>query len=104
LRPLIRDRQDVVEMAGLEDTGVYQIRRGEQVFEELAVNFFDPEESMLLSLAPGRRTPPKQFEPTLLRIDNPYSWLIVLSVLLILAAVLLDWQVVRPRQTMSRVR
>jgi hypothetical protein len=101
-RPLIRDRQDVVEMAGLEDTGVYQIRRGAQVFEELAVNFFDPEESTLLNLAPGRRTPPKQFEPTLLRIDNPYSWLIVLSVLLILAAVLLDWHVVRPRQTMAR--
>ncbi len=101
-RPLIRDRQDVVELAGLEETGVYQVRRGAQVFEELAVNFFDPEESTLLNMAPGRRTPPKQFEPTLLRIDNPYSWLIVLSVLLILTAVLLDWHVVRPRQTMAR--
>jgi hypothetical protein len=103
-RPLIRDRQDVVEIAGLEETGVYQVRRGAQVFEELAVNFFDPEESTLLNLAPGRRMPRKQFEPTLLRIDNPYSWLIVLSVLLILAAVLLDWHVVRSRRTMAIIR
>lgn len=101
-RPLIRDRQDVVEMAGLDTTGVHEIRQGGRLLDQFAVNCFDAEESSLLTVSPGRRTPPQEYEPTLLRIDNPYSWLIVLAVLLVLAAVLLDWQVVRRASTTIR--
>jgi hypothetical protein len=101
-RPLIRDRHDVVEIAGLGTTGIHEIRQAVRPLDRFAVNFFDPQESSLLTITPGRRTPPQEYEPTLLRIDNPYSWLIVLAVLMGLAAVLLDWHVVRPARTATR--
>ncbi len=96
-RPLIRDRNDLVEIAGIEQTGVYGIQEGSTLHGEFAVNFFDPEESSLRSISPGRHEPTVAFEATKLRLDNPYSWLILIAILLTLAAVLGDWYVLRGR-------
>jgi Ca-activated chloride channel family protein len=100
-RTLIRDRNYFVEVARLDQTGVYSIEEGEQVHGAFAVNFFDPLESQLTSLQPGRHQPTQTWEPTRISLDNPYSWLIVLAILLILASVLYDWYVVRPKRSFA---
>ena len=92
-RTLIRDRNDLVEIGGLDETGVYSIGLDSSL--DFAVNFFDDEESNLRNISPGRRRVKERYEPTLLRVDNPYTWLIIAAVLLTLAALLFDWLVVR---------
>ncbi len=96
-RPLIRDRNDLVEITRLDETGVYEVRDGERVVGEFAVNFFDEEESSLAALAPGERQARVTTEVTRLSIDDPYSWLMALAILLLIGAVLMDWYVLRPR-------
>lgn len=97
-RTLIRDRNDIVEITRLDKTGVYEVRDGTEPVGQFAVNFFDADESRSVTmLAPGRR--PSQAETTAARlsIDDAYSWLMVLAILLLLAAILTDWYVLRPR-------
>lgn len=93
-RTLVRDRRDVVEIPPLSQAGVYRLQEGRSVVGEFAVNFFDRDESNLLTLGRAQRTPTTTYEPTTLRLDDPYSWLIVLAILMILSALLLDWRVV----------
>ncbi len=100
-RTLVRDRNYFVEVARLDQTGVYSIEEGEHVHGTFAVNFFDPIESELLALQPGRHQPTETYEPTRISLDNPYSWLIVLAILLILASVLYDWYVVKPKRSFA---
>jgi hypothetical protein len=92
-RPLIRDRHDVVEVPPLSEPGLYRIVEGPAERGEFAVTFFDLAESSLLDLSSGRITPPETYEPSRISLDNPFSWLLVLAILLILAAILLDWRV-----------
>ncbi len=103
-RPLIRDRREMVEIAGLDEPGVYEVREQGGATTLFAVNFFDPVESDLLTLSSGRRTPPERYEPTRLRVDDPYSWLIALAVLLVLGAILSNWFVMRGRSPAERGR
>jgi hypothetical protein len=100
-RTLIRDRNHIVEVTRLDQTGVYRIEEGEQLHGVFAVNFFDPEESTLTSLAPGRHRPTETWEPTRIALDNPYSWLMVLAILLILGSILYDWYVLRPKTAIN---
>lgn len=93
-RALVRDRNDVVELPALELPGVYEIRQGEQTIGTLAANFFDSAESTLTDLASAHIDPPTRYEPAKISLDNPFSWLIVLAILAILAALLLDWRLV----------
>lgn len=95
-RPLIRT--PVVEVPPLEDTGVYDIRNGEQSFGRFAVNFVDPDESTLTNLAPGRQAPAELNETDGFLLDQPYSWLIMLAVLCIALAVFVDWWVLKTRR------
>lgn len=98
-RPLVRDR--MVYILGLEETGVYEVREGDSSFAKFSVNFFDPAESDLTSLAPFERAPPapplELFAP-----DDPYSWIIMLGTLLIVLLVFLDWLVLNPRSAAAR--
>ncbi|MGD9855250.1 MAG: BatA domain-containing protein [Planctomycetaceae bacterium] len=96
-RPIVRDRNDVVEIARLDETGLYAIREGERIVGEFAVNFFDDVESSLAELAPGARPPEATSEAVRLAIDDPYSWLMALAMLMLLAAMLADWYVLRPQ-------
>ena len=96
-RVLVRDRQDVVQTHPLDEPGIYRILDGDQVLGEFAVNFFDVKESTLTQLGRDRIEPPVEYEPTRIRLDNPFSWLIVLGILAILLALLLDWYTVGRR-------
>lgn len=92
-RPLVRDRGDLIDVPPLRDAGLYRIVEGTTPQGEFAVNFFDPEESSLLALSSGEIKAPKTYEAAKINLDNPFSWLIVVAILLILAAIVLDWQV-----------
>jgi hypothetical protein len=94
-KPLVRDRNDLVELPPLERPGVYHIMHGAAPMGELAVNYFDNAESTLLALSSESITPEKVYEPAKISLDNPFSWLIVLAILLILASVLMDWHILR---------
>lgn len=96
-RAVVRDRTGQVEISRLEETGVYLVRDGERTVGEFAVNFFDDEESSLANLAPGERVSAATNETARLPIDHPYSWLLALALLVLLAAIVTDWYVVRPQ-------
>jgi len=92
-RPIART--SLVELPVLEETGIYEVRDGENSIGRFAVNFFDAEESDLRNLVPGRRVSKSQASIGSIALDNPYSWAILAALLLILAAVLMDWFVVK---------
>jgi hypothetical protein len=89
-------RSEVVFISAQEIPGVYTIKSGENIFGKFAVNFFDPLESNLSNLRPGRRTAAKK-PVQLFALDDPFSWLILLGSALILLAVLVDWFVLKPK-------
>ena len=91
-------RSSAVELPLLEETGVYEIRDGTVSIGRFAVNFLDPEESTLSELSAGVRDAAIEAEPATFRVDHRYSWLIVLGILAVIAAVLLDWKVLRSPQ------
>ncbi len=61
------------------------------MLDRFAVNYFDADESNLSSLGQGRREP-KDKGGELFRLDNPYSWLILLGLALILGLIVADWK------------
>ena len=91
-------RTPIVELPQLDVTGVYTIRDNNQVVGQFAVNFFDIEESTLTGLRPGSREPLVAADSEKYALNNPYSWLIVLGIVLIMLAALADWYVLRPRR------
>jgi hypothetical protein len=93
-RPLARSNP--VEIPPLDETGVYEVLDGAKSIGRFAVNFHDPLESSLLELAPGTRAPISPEEPVQYTVDNPYSWLIMAAIALILVVVFLDWRVLKP--------
>lgn len=100
-RPLVRDRNDVVEITRLHEAGVYRIEEASEPVGEFAVNFLDDEESSsVMALAPGRREARSEAVSARLSLDDPYSWLMVIAILLLLAAIFSDWYVLRPRGRM----
>ncbi|MEZ6055138.1 MAG: BatA domain-containing protein [Planctomycetaceae bacterium] len=92
-RPLVRDRRDVVELPPLDLPGIYRIYDGDAMQGELAMNFFDSGESSLQGMGSEIVEPETVYEPSKISLDNPFSWLIVVAVLMILAAILMDWHV-----------
>ncbi len=60
------------------------------------MNFFDEDESNLGPLNSGRREPEDQ-DGELFRLDNPYSWLILLGLAAVLALVVGDWKSLQGR-------
>jgi hypothetical protein len=94
-RPIAR--ASVIELPPLDEAGIYSIEDRGQTVGEFAVNFFDPEESTLSGLRPGRREPE---QPTSslggFQIDQPLTWVILLGIVLILLAAFADWHVLQP--------
>lgn len=89
-------RSEIVFISAPESPGIYTIQDGDDVFGKFAVNFFDPRESNLSKLKPGRRTATTR-PVELFALDDPFSWLILLGSLLVLIAVLADWFVLKPK-------
>ena len=97
-RRLVRDRNDLVEISRLYQSGVYEVKDGDATIGTFAVNFFDRAESASLGTrAPGRRNAADSAAAMRTSIDDPYSWLMVLAILLLFGAILGDWFVLRPR-------
>lgn len=93
-RPLARTA--IVEIPPLEEVGVYTIVDGPRTIGEFAVNFFDPEESTLTDLRPGRRDPVDESATGGFQLDQPLTWMILIGIVLILLAAFGDWYILRP--------
>ena len=76
-RSLIRDRTGMVEIHGLEDTGVYEVQESGATIERFAVNFLDREESRLASLGSGHIAPTSDAVTATIRIDARWSWIVI---------------------------
>ncbi len=98
-RPLVHSA--LVELPPIEEPGIYEIRHGEESVGRFAVHFFDARESLLTALAPGHREPHLETEPQQLELDSPYGWFLFLLLMLLAAALLADWFVLRPRRISS---
>jgi hypothetical protein len=96
-------RGPVVEIPPLQQTGVYEVRDGEQSIGRFAVNFQDPAESNLSSLGPGVRDAISEPPALSYRLDDPFSWLIAAGIVTILTAVLVDWFVLDRTARAARV-
>ena len=93
-RTLVRGRRDLVEIDSIDQGGIYQLRQGDVTLDRLAVNYFDPDESDLSELETDRKEA-EGGEGDLFRLDNPYSWLILLGLVLALGFVVADWRSLR---------
>ncbi len=88
-KPLLRMAS--VEIPPRDSIGIYSVLDGEKVIGKFAVNFFDRDESNLLKLKPGRK-PPLYHKPALgIHLDNPFSWLLIIGLLLTVVAIVSDW-------------
>lgn len=96
-RTLARTR--TVEVPPLNRTGVYTVKDGEVTIGQFAVNFFDREESTLTGLLPGEKKPDEDPQSADFSIDNPFSIIILIGLILILLAIFADWFVLKPRQS-----
>lgn len=90
-RPLIRGPKGFVEFASPDESAVYDLKAGDVTVDRIAVNFFDAEESDLSTLGSGVRVSEAD-ESDLFQLDNPYSWLILLGLVLVVACVVFDWK------------
>ncbi len=88
-------RSEDVELAAPGQAGVYTLREGEQILDQFAVNFQDPETSNLRTLRRDQR--PAKVLPTTpqVAIVSPHSWAILIGLILILLFVLGDWYSLR---------
>jgi len=100
-RPLAQT--SIVEIPPLNEPGVYQVKQGENVVGEFAVNFFDSEESDISGLLPGIHQPDTPLQSQTTGIDQIYSWLIMLGILIILVTLLADWRVLKPTPISSPI-
>lgn len=91
-KPLTRSA--LVEIAAPRETGIYEVRDGDQDVGRFAVNFDDAEESDLRHLVPGRRAAVTE-TASQIALDNPHSWFMMLLIALIAAVVFCDWFVLR---------
>ena len=93
-RLLALDRDDWVEIRDLDQTGLYTIVHGDETWDRFSVNFENLSQSNLLSLATGHQ--PAATRPTSsLALDDPYTWLTLLGIVLGLCCIVLNWQHLR---------
>jgi hypothetical protein len=84
-------RTSLVELPSLDETGMYEIQDGQSVAGRFAVNFFDAEESDLRNLLPGHREASTTTGNSSITLDNPYSWVILVLLLILVTCVFADW-------------
>jgi hypothetical protein len=82
----------------LQDPGIYRLKQGDQTWGQFAVNFFDPAESDLRNLHPGRHAAQSSVTDSGITLDNPYTWAIWAGTILILSLLFADWYVLRPKR------
>jgi hypothetical protein len=90
-------RESVVEIGDLQEPGIYELKAGETLTGRFAVNFFDPAESDLQNLAPGRHSPKNIVSDSGITLENPYTWAVWIGTIIILILILSDWWVLKPK-------
>ncbi len=95
-------RMESIEIPPRREVGLYTVKDGEEEVGTFAVNFFDRDESDLSKLLPGQRQPRSAAAPLGIHLDNPFSWLIVIGILLVMAALIYDWITLRGRTAKAR--
>jgi len=88
-RPLPRGR--IVDVVPPAHSGLYEIRDGNQIVGQFAVNFEDAEESNLSGLFPGLRAPTAPQPTAVYEIDPQYSWILLGATFLVLVLLLVNW-------------
>ncbi|MED5400955.1 MAG: BatA and WFA domain-containing protein [Planctomycetota bacterium] len=94
-RPRKVARARVVEIIGLARPAFYSVHDQDRQLARFAVNFQDIDESTLVSLVAGKRPPVIQAQMGGFESDSPYTWLILLAILVVIGLALGDWQVLR---------
>ncbi len=89
-------RTNVVEIPPLDETGVYSVVDGDRTLGEFAMAFFDPDESTLTGLRPGRHDPVTPNSDAGFILDQPLTWIVLVGIALIALAAFMDWRVLRP--------
>jgi hypothetical protein len=89
-------RASLVELSPPDETGIYEIKSGNDLAGRFAVHFQDADESDLRTLAPGRRAAKNAEGVSAISLDSSFSWLVLLGLALIIATILADWFVLRP--------
>jgi Ca-activated chloride channel homolog len=97
-------RSGLVELTTLDETGVYEVKDGTNLVGRFAVNFFDPEESDLTALVPGKLASRNETPIAEVTVDNPYSWPILLGLAVIAGLVIADWYVLQPGNTTNEMK
>jgi Ca-activated chloride channel homolog len=92
-------RSAVVEVPPLDETGFFRITDGTETLGELAVNFFDSEESNLMKLRTGVRLPPASENGSDYTIENPFTRAILVALILIMILAFANWYVVGRRRS-----
>lgn len=100
--PLVIEADGMIVVERLDRPGVREIRAGNNLVDRLAVNFVDPTESTLTHLESRVIPPLVEPPPPTLRPDDPFTWLLIAAVILILLALFLDWAVLRPKAGHAR--
>jgi len=96
-KPLLR--MATVEIPPRDAIGIYTVQDGKELLGKFAVNFFDREESNLLTLKPGKK-PPSVPKPALgIHLDNPFSWLLIIGLLLTIIAIVSDWYFLQTKKS-----
>jgi len=90
-------RSRLVEISAPERNGVYEIHDGDTQLGRFAVAFLDSQESDLSQLRPGRREPEDESTAAGFFLDQPFSPLLSVLLVLALAAMIGDWYVLRRR-------
>jgi len=90
-------RESIVEIGDLQEPGIFELKAGENPVGQFAVNFFDPAESDLRNLAPGRHSPQNIASESGITLDNPYTWAIWIGTIIVLILILSDWWVLKPK-------
>ncbi len=98
-RPLTRT--PIVEIPPLDRSGVYIVQDGATEFGRFAVNFFDPEESSLITLRSGRREASRSTSDDQYEIDSTLTWLLMGGIVLIIFLSLANWRELSARRAVA---
>ena len=94
-RPRHVARAPNVDIAGLVHPGIYTLKDGDRQLARFAVNFQDIDESALGGLVAGERAASVSGDSSGFEVDSPYTWLILLAIVVVIGLALGDWQVLR---------
>ncbi len=92
-------RMASVEIPPRDSIGIYTVQDGDELLGKFAVNFFDRDESNLLPLKPGMKAPSLPGSASGIQLDTPFSWLLIIGLLLTIIALVSDWYILQMRKS-----